>query len=61
VIAKTQVHGPTPPSHEQLEERHAAALITLRNVFGEVPIQVATAGEPAGLVARIPADTPLLA
>ena len=52
--------GPTPFSREQLEELHDAALAGLRDAVGDRPIEVATAGELAGLLARIPAGTPLL-
>lgn len=59
-MTDTNMYGPPPPSLEQLEEDHAAALIALRTSIGELPIEVATAGDLAGLLARIPADTPLL-
>lgn len=55
----TDAHGAAPLSREQLEERHAAALSALRAAVGDRPIEVATAGDLAELLARIPADTPL--
>lgn len=51
---------PGPPAREQLEENAAAALATLRDAIGDRPVEVATTGELAALLARVPADTALL-
>jgi hypothetical protein len=56
----TDEPGPVPPSREQLEEDAAAALVALRDAIGDRPVEVATTGELAALLARVPADTALL-
>ena len=52
-------HSSDLPTVDELHGRHAATLAALRQSLGERPIEVATAGQLAALLARIPADTPL--